>query len=151
MLKALFIFLFTEPYCFSLFHLGERAKLTTSSVPKDWIQMDEVLRKFSVHNKIQAMVLKQQRVWSGFQRLATSQGWQTLISLFCSNMMFIELSGSFRVIAEQTIIQPCRREERSSCSPPCPSSLSLLTHTQTSCSQCTLPEDSAGLLLQHTH
>lgn len=102
MLKALFIFLFTEPHYFSLFHFEERAKLTTSSVPKDWIQMDEVLRKFSVHNKIQAMVLKQQKVWSGFHRLATSQGWQTLISLFCSNMMFIELSGSFTVIAEQT-------------------------------------------------
>lgn len=70
MLKALFIFLFTEPYYSSLFHLGERAKLTTSSVPRDWIQMDEVLRRFSVHNKIQATVLKQQRVWSGFHRLA---------------------------------------------------------------------------------
>lgn len=70
MLKALFIFLSTEPYYSSLFHLGERAKLTTSSVPRDWIQMDEVLRRFSVHNKIQATVLKQQRVWSGFHRLA---------------------------------------------------------------------------------
>lgn len=32
--------------------------------------MDEELRRFSVHSKIQPTVLKQQRVWSGFQRLA---------------------------------------------------------------------------------
>ena len=70
MLKALFTFLFTEPYYFSLFYLGQKAKLTISSVPRDWIQMDEELRRFSVRNKIQPMVLKQQRAWSGFQRLA---------------------------------------------------------------------------------
>lgn len=71
-LKQLFVFLFTEPYYFSLFYLGERAKLTTSSVLRDWIQMEEELRRFSVHNKIQPTVLEQQRVWSGFERLATA-------------------------------------------------------------------------------